>query len=144
MHTISFTGTRDVTRYEEAYIGDVVVALKADRFVSGAAQGVDTSAILQAWGYHAGERGAEARLVVPEGCAYNVRLVNYFRGRQDVAIEFVYGGYMKRNDRLVELADTLVAFPRTRQEVLRSGTWATIRRARKAGIPVELYPLEEA
>jgi hypothetical protein len=54
------------------------------------------------------------------------------------------GGYMKRNDVLVAHADVLLAFPKTPQEELRSGTWATIRRARKAGVEVRLFPLSEA
>ena len=49
--------------------------------------------------------------------------------------------YMDRNDRLVEQIDKLIAFPMEATEVLRSGTWSTIRRARRKGIPVIIVPL---
>jgi 8-oxo-dGTP diphosphatase len=56
--------------------------------------------------------------------------------------------YMRRNDALVEYAKPdlevpegkVIAFPRG-PETLRSGTWATVRRARKAGVPVEVHQL---
>ncbi len=42
--------------------------------------------------------------------------------------------YMQRNDELVRIVDSLIGFPQTADEELRSGTWATIRRAwRKFG-----------
>lgn len=49
--------------------------------------------------------------------------------------------YMDRNDQLVAWSDDLTAFPRTSIEELRSGTWATVRRAQKKGIPVTIIPL---
>lgn len=39
--------------------------------------------------------------------------------------------YIKRNHNIVDESDMLVAFPSTKSEILRSGTWATIRYARK-------------
>lgn len=39
---------------------------------------------------------------------------------------------MDRNQEMVNRCQILLAFPGEREEVLRSGTWATIRRARKA------------
>lgn len=44
--------------------------------------------------------------------------------------------YMERNDAIIAAADVLVACPAQMQERLRSGTWATVRRARKKGIPI--------
>lgn len=49
--------------------------------------------------------------------------------------------YMIRNDALVALCDKLIAFPLTATEERRSGTWATVRRAKKANKPVTLFPL---
>jgi hypothetical protein len=43
---------------------------------------------------------------------------------------------LTRNRKIVEECDVLIAAPRTINEELRSGTWATIRYARKAGKPV--------
>jgi hypothetical protein len=49
--------------------------------------------------------------------------------------------YLERNQAIVDQADMLVATPAQCFEVIRSGTWAAIRRARKKGIPITiLYP----
>lgn len=38
-------------------------------------------------------------------------------------------GYIKRNHNIVNESDILIAFPPTQKEILRSGTWSTIRYA---------------
>lgn len=49
--------------------------------------------------------------------------------------------YLARNRAIVAAADILVATPNGFTERLRSGTWATVRYARKAGVPVTIvYP----
>ncbi len=47
--------------------------------------------------------------------------------------------YLERNHDIVDETETLYAAPRTKDEELRSGTWATIRYARKIGKPVTLF-----
>lgn len=42
-------------------------------------------------------------------------------------------GYIARNHDIVDSTDVLVATPKEADEVLRSGTWATVRYARKVG-----------
>lgn len=45
--------------------------------------------------------------------------------------------YMERNQDIVNEVDLLIACPKEQVgEVVRSGTWATVRRARKRGIPI--------
>ncbi len=46
--------------------------------------------------------------------------------------------YLTRNHDMVDVADRLIAMPRTDEEELRSGTWATVRYARAKGVPVTL------
>ena len=46
--------------------------------------------------------------------------------------------YLYRNRRIVDSTEILIAAPRTSREMLRSGTWATIRYARKRGRPIYL------
>lgn len=46
--------------------------------------------------------------------------------------------YLIRNGHIVAESDVLVATPQQADEQVRSGTWATVRRARKAGLPVVL------
>lgn len=130
---------------------------RVQEFTTGAAYGVDTAAF-----YIGKELFPDAlhRVCVPKGKRHNrivvadaepscaVELVpgGGYRSRDDriaYAVELVPGGHLKRDDRIVYHSDVLVAFPKTRNEVMRSGTWATIRRARKKGIPVKLWPLSE-
>jgi len=55
--------------------------------------------------------------------------------------ELVPRPYLKRNRDIVDACDHLFATPNTRQEVLRSGTWATIRYARRVEKPMTIiYP----
>ena len=49
--------------------------------------------------------------------------------------------YLERNHDIVDSCSILLAFPETSQEVTRSGTWATIRYARKSGKSPEITPL---
>ena len=49
--------------------------------------------------------------------------------------------YISRNHDIVNASEILIAFPSTKTEIQRSGTWATIRYARKQGKQVILiYP----
>ena len=49
--------------------------------------------------------------------------------------------YMFRNQRLVDLSQVMIAVPKESYMVQRSGTWATVRRAKHAGLPVFIVPL---
>ena len=46
--------------------------------------------------------------------------------------------YLERNHDIVDACDVLIACPRTLEEELRSGTWATVRYARNTGKPVAI------
>jgi hypothetical protein len=157
---VAVTGARGFRRGEEQYAGSIILAglknlqFNVTEFVSGACWGVDTLAARDAlalWPH------ARHRLVVPNA-PHNEELVAEFEVLERLRLENAAGrgreihatvekmpagtGYMERNDRLVLLADVLLAFPSTRDEVVRSGTWATVRRARKANVPVMVYPLD--
>lgn len=47
--------------------------------------------------------------------------------------------YLKRNRKLAEMGDILLAAPAQEHEVLRSGTWSTVRYARALGKPVKIF-----
>lgn len=48
---------------------------------------------------------------------------------------------LERNQVIVDRSDILIACPSGKGEILRSGTWATVRRAQKKGIPIIfVYP----
>ena len=51
--------------------------------------------------------------------------------------------YLVRNQKIISYSDHLIAAPKTREEVLRSGTWSTIRSAMRFGRSLcVLWPTE--
>ena len=100
--------------------------------VSGAAYGVDSQCARWAL-----VQKIPVTLTIPVGRWHNRALAN---GEPDVVL--VEGGYMARNDETIRRSDVLIAFPETPHEETRSGTWATVRRARKKGIPIYFFPLD--
>jgi hypothetical protein len=46
--------------------------------------------------------------------------------------------YLERNRFIVNATERLIAAPKENEEVLRSGTWATIRHARKMSRPIDI------
>lgn len=116
------------------YVREVVRRLThPTALITGGARGVDTVAALACRDFHS---TVEQRVIYPDG-RWNEEL----RERIPGANFYPGGPYLQRNDALVEHADLLIAFPRTADEVLRSGTWSTVRRARKRGVEVRLCPL---
>lgn len=47
--------------------------------------------------------------------------------------------FLERNRDIVDSSDVLLAFPATKHEELRSGTWSTVRYARKMNKPVHVF-----
>lgn len=117
--------SRTLTRAQRAVVTttlDMQVAPE-DTLVTGGAYGVDTAATI--W---AASEGIAVALYVPRDLLWNRRLAE-IAGVEVVAE--VPGTYMDRNDALADSSATkLVAFPDTKRTVLRSGTWATVRRFR--------------
>lgn len=105
-------------------------------FTTGGADGVDTFAAELGFQLYR-HRTSIFRLCYPEGFYYNKATRRYAN-----LIVPVPGGYLKRDDALVEFCTTLAAFPRSSEEYLRSGTWATVRRARKAKRIIMVFPLD--
>ncbi len=149
MHTVVVTGTSRTRRPDGDpslwnQICGVVRATPADTYISGGARGIDTLwtlASFDVWPL------ARRVLVVPTGVGahWNTNLTNFV----DEIIEAKPGRHasqsmMNRNDQLLSSVgpvSILQAFPRSPTEALRSGTWATVRRARKLDIPVTIFPL---
>jgi hypothetical protein len=147
--TVAFTGTSDKelandhAELVESVIRNHEIRLLYASVVTGAQHGIDTLAGIYSYLYAPGHDV----LVIP-AAPHNESMVEFAQEHhfEIIRMERISGGngpnYLARNDKLVELADRLIAFPKTSKEVLRSGTWATIRRARKKGIPVDIYPLD--
>lgn len=137
-----------LTEEERDYVHRIVKRTVLPRkrknvLVSGMAFGVDTEALLAVWGLLPFENMV---CVVPGTCNHNRGL--FARAAEAGAqlivtpnLHTVGETYLHRDDVVVENLDVLMAFPKTPSEILRSGTWATVRRARKANKKVRYYPL---
>jgi len=63
---------------------------------------------------------------------------NKWQGKATVLLE---KPYIARNHDIVDASAILIATPKEKDEEIRSGTWATIRYAKKKGVPVAIiYP----
>lgn len=126
----------------------VVKKRKNHTLVSGMAFGVDTEAILGVWGLIPFEN---IICVVPGTAPHNYGLVDQCEKAGAVIIKCdtlhtVGKTYLHRDDVAVEQITpkgTLLAFPR-QTTFYRSGTWATINRAKKVHTRVRMYPLTNA
>lgn len=58
-------------------------------------------------------------------------------------VEYPAKEYLARNRDIVDMTDVLIAAPKGDEEELRSGTWATVRYARKRGKTVIVLPRGE-
>lgn len=105
---VSFTGTRQgMSTAQKRQLQYVLYGLRTvTQFHHGAAEGADREAAAFA--------------------ATALKVVAHPAGDDPLA----------RNRELVNICDVLIAAPRTDEEELRSGTWATIRYARAVGKPI--------
>lgn len=130
---VGFTGPR----YPSEHIGDrISAALKSlnkyeDELIVGGCTGVDE--LVARFGTSLGFR---VHVVLPANRSrIDAQWMFYCTSHEEMPQGTTY---MQRNDRLVELSDQYIGFPDTPEEELYSGTWATIRRARKKGIHVTI------
>jgi hypothetical protein len=122
---IGFTGSREgMSQHQKEQFVLKMFQLLPDEFHHGDCEGAD----------------AEAHDIVREFLP-KVKIVVYpplsFRHRAmkqgDVIME--PEGYIKRDYRIVDSTDYLIGAPKTDMEQIRSGSWTTIRYARKTSKP---------
>ncbi len=138
--SIGFTGTRSVSMVELPRIRQIVEALPEDTYVvTGACVGVD-AAIARV----ARQRGLHVHTIVP---ADRSRVDPLWRDYCITSEEMPSGTtYRDRNARIVELSSRLIGIPSHAEhdpESRRSGSWQTIRMARKAGKDADVHVLCE-
>lgn len=155
---IAFTGpARNLSGEERALIRTTVQGIEGepDLFLSGAARGVDTTAAhnaIKAFPH------VKHRIIIPrhngEFCPHDVPSIRVIkRQAEELGVDLVVEGapsagrneregYMIRNDTLALNCTHMLAFPETSEEEQYSGTWATIRRAKKLGRPIKIVPLD--
>lgn len=156
---VVFTGVQQIILSQFPYINDVLDGLKANVFITGGARGIDEYVALRMAEERPVSKGNRHIMVIPWNYRYkNDVLYVGFQNRLGGEIWDMPRPTRKsdvpeilRNDFMLDLALDLnpskafvCAFPGSREEILRSGTWTTIRHARKRNIPVKLNPLSEA
>ncbi len=127
------TGTRKIAPEQNIIVRKAIEELDdIDTLITGGAYGVDTQAAYAGYLYH---RNCHRLIYIPKGKWHNP--VTYEYGE----VFPVAGGYMARNQAIADDCDILLAFPQTADEQWRSGTWATVRKARKANKEVIILPI---
>lgn len=131
MLTIGFTGTRDgMTEAQEEAVKDLLLHLGATRLLHGACHGADRQAHRIAIGMFRD--------------LYPARPEQLYWAEQHIApgdtIHPLPASDVKpnpeiwRNHKIVDRADVMIAAPASPIEILRSGTWATIRYAKQTEV----------
>jgi hypothetical protein len=137
---VGVTGSRAIPYGRHTLVDDALFALDPQRVlvVTGGCIGVDHQAAVMAESFdmlgHA-VLPPNRRLVAPDWDDYVATYEEIPAGPD---------GYRRRNQRVVDLADRLLAFPlypEQHPQSRRSGTWQTIRMAQRRGIPVDVHLL---
>ncbi len=144
-----FSGSRVVNNEQMAVIKRTLAELPpGDEYTTGACVGVDDLVGRWCWRHHS---SALHRVIVP---ANRSRVASWWLDQmvvdpldeEDIVVEEMPAGttYKDRNQRIVDCSDILLAFPAYAEndpKSSRSGTWQTIRMARRAGLEVRTIEL---
>lgn len=128
-------------------------ALEMREFRNGVQQGVDILTLKEMMSMTTAEfrRSGLRRigLYIPKGLSYaegSVRtIVRTYHWQRNIEQIKIGGGYIKRSHAMLKgmsEEDVLLAYPSSGKEVLRSGTWATVRQARKQKVRIWVQPLD--
>jgi hypothetical protein len=125
---VGFTGARGgMTEYQLTEVQNFFARVRPTEFHHGDCTGADAQA------------HRIARLMTPCKIVVHPPLDVAKRAYCEGDIILPPGEYLRRNHDIVDACQLLIATPRTMYNVLRSGTWATIRYAKKIGRPVEIF-----
>jgi len=130
---VGFTATRRLVPGHHARMLEVLARGQGKEFTTGGAPGGDQ---LIAETLYRLRPDAHHRIVLP-------RLQENTRSHHAYAEGRARTHELVRTDVVLDHSDRLIAFPlHEEHHDERSGTWATVRQARKRGIPVEVHILE--
>lgn len=121
---IGFTGTqRGITDYQHRRLIQCLVKIAGKEFHHGDCIGADEAAdkCARALGY--------IRIIHPP---INLSRRAWCNGGEMLEPK----PYLERNQDIVNATEMLIAAPGEYEEQLRSGTWSTVRKAKKAGKPI--------
>ena len=124
---IGFTGTQDGMTYrQQCAFGVEIETFSPERFRHGLCIGADEQAH---W---------ITRTFAPKAIIYGHPPTNTSKmARCPVDVMNDPAEYLARNRHIVDLSDMLIAGPKGPEET-RSGTWSTVRYARKLGRPIKI------
>lgn len=129
---LGFTGTgKGMTDRQKEVVRHTLTVNRPTLFVHGGCTGADdqADAIAAELGIH--------RVVFPSSVVERSVPAEVLRGRGPCTIAQPQpGSPLLRNPRIVAASDLLLACPQQPNEIQRSGTWATVRCARRMARPV--------
>ncbi len=130
-HKIGFSGTQKGMNQKQKQAFDAIIAkIQPDEFHHGKCIGADEDA------HHIVRETSPGTKIHGHPCTITDKQVNL-----QVDVNHPVKEPIPRNHDIVDQTDYLIAAPKSRLEELRSGTWSTIRYARKQGKRVTiLYP----
>lgn len=130
MRDLAFTGTRHgMTACQRRVFEWLFIEQQPSRFHHGDCIGADVEAHDVAMMYN-----VAVILHPPQDESKRAYCLNALEDREPLP-------YLDRNHQIVDESELLIATPQTFNEVLRSGTWSTIRYAEKTSTPfIIIYP----
>lgn len=120
--SVGFTGTKIGMRDEQiTTLTRLLIDLSGKRFHHGDCQGADVQAahVAKGLGYY-----------IVCHPPINPRHRGWFEHNDDIHIPY---DYIVRDRHIVNVSQILIAAPHTSYEIVRSGTWTTVRYAREKG-----------
>lgn len=134
---LGFTGTQQgMTLMQLAVVADLMKRLEFTAFHHGDCIGSDHDAYLLVAKHRPDCRIVIHPPVLEHKCAFCVRI-----RVPNTVVQLPARHYIDRNHDIVRASTLMLATPAEKVEQLRSGTWATIRFARKLGIKLHvIYP----
>ena len=121
---LGFTGTKQgMTNQQRAEVAKLLEMFKPDRVHHGDCVGSDEE-------FH--------KITTRDGYYRHLHppINNRYRAFCEGDYSEKPGEYLERDQEMVDQVQLLIATPDGFKERVRSGTWATVRRARKKGIPI--------
>ena len=117
---LAFTGTRNGMETKQAFTVRLLLARKKPRSVHhGDCKGADAE-------FHAMALKQGCKIIIHPPTVSTLRA--FLSGEKKPPKP-----YLERNQDIVDSSSELIAAPETEREVTRSGTWSTVRYARKKG-----------
>lgn len=133
---LGFTGTRIGLSPDQRWaLGDVVAALPT-RLIHGGAVGADQE--IDEWLAPLFAERTISIEIYPGSPVRRDYWLDPIRSYREIRHVWDVTAPLKRNRLIVKYSDHLIAYPGTMTEIARSGTWATIRYARKTGKPITI------